>query len=552
MVDKEHLLITKVKEQFADGKMNRREFLRDSTLLGLSLAAAYAFVGKVTGVEYVPQARAASMKKGGTLRIGHLIVGAAQQPHSMTFFTFGNFVHAQAQTLTRTGADNITRPLLAKSWKPSEDLRTWTIKLHEDAVWTDGKPFTVDDVIANFHHLLDPSVGSGTWGLMSSYMLEEIEKDGEKTYELWDANALEKVDDYTINFNIRTPQVAIPEHLYNYTSAMADPEGDFRFGPETRGSGPYQCIELSVEKCVMEAKRPYWGREGYLDRVEFIDLGPDSLAQFAALASKQVHGFYDMGPDQIDPVAGQDHLQIYSTVTGQASTLSLRVDQEPWGDNRIRTAMKLAIEPDKLVKVALGPMGAPGEHHHVSPVHPEYVKLPNYPLNIEKAKKLMAEAGFADGIEADLTTVNEHEWLVKLAQAYKQQLARIGIKIKINAVPMDAFWGLWDKDPVTVTFWSHRPLAIQIMQLVYRSGTAWNTFRWSNAEFDAALEKAEGTVDIGERKKYVKILEEILQSEGPMLQPVFTNTVSAWDKKVKGFAQHPSSAIYIEDLALES
>lgn len=552
MVDKEHPLITKVKEQFAEGKMNRREFLRDATLLGLSVAAAYAFVGKVTGVEYIPRASAASMKKGGTVRIGHLVLGAAQQPHSMNWFSLGNMVHAQAQTLTRTGADNITRPLLAKRWEPSEDLRTWTIKLHEDAVWTDGKPVTADDIIANFMHLLDPSVGSATWGLMSTYLLQEIEKDGEKTFELWDANALEKVDDHTINFNLKVPQVAVAEHLYNYPSSMAHPEDDFQFGPDTRGMGPYQCVEFSLEKCVMEAKRPYWGREGYADRVEFIDLGPDTAAQFAAAASKQVHGLYEIVPDQIDPIEGQDHLQIYSTTTGQCSTLSLRVDHEPWGDNRIRTAMKLAIEPDKLVKVALGPMGAPGEHHHVSPVHPEYVKLPDYPLNIDKAKKLLAEAGFPDGLEADLTVVNEPEWLVKLAQTYKQQLARIGITLNIQPVTTDAFWGLWDKDPVTVTWWSHRPLAIQIMALVYRSGTAWNTFRWSNDEFDEVLLKAEATVDVEERKKHVKRLEEILQSEGPMLQPVFTNTVSAWDKRIKGFAQHPSSAIFIEDIALEA
>ena len=552
MVGKEHPLIAKVKEQFAEGKMNRREFLRDSTLLGLSVAAAYAFVGKVTGVEYVPHARAASMNKGGTLRIGHLVLGAALEPHSSTFFSFSSFIHAQAQTLTRTGTDNITRSLLAKRWTPSEDLRTWTIKLHEDAVWTDGKPFTVDDVIANFHHLLDPTIGSGTFGLMSGYMLEEIEKDGEKTYELWDANALEKVDDHTINFNLKVPQVAIPEHLYNYPSAMSDPEADFQFGPDARGTGPYQCTEFSVDKLVMEVKRPYWGTEGYLDRVEFIDLGPDSQAHFAALASKQVHGYFEVGPDQIDAIEAQDHLKIYSTVTGQASTLSLRTDMEPWGDNRIRTAMKLAVEPDKLLKAALGRMGSAGEHHHVSSIHPEYVKLPDYPLDIEKGKKLMAEAGFPDGFTASLTVPTDPYYLVVLAQTYKQQLARIGINIELNSVPMDAFWGLWDKDPVTVTFFSHRPLAIQIMQLIYRTGVPWNTFRWSNAEFDAALEKAEGTVDVNERKKHVKRIEEILQDEGPMLQPVFINTVSAWDKKVKGYAQHPSSAMFIEDVALES
>ena len=90
------------------------------------------------------------------------------------------------------------------------------------------------------------------------------------------------------------------------------------------------------------------------------------------------------------------------------------------------------------------------------------------------------------------------------------------------------------------------------MALVYRSNTAWNIHRWNNAEFDEALLKAEGTVDVEERKTHVKRIEEILQSEGPMLQPMFTNTMSAWDKRVKGFEQHPSQAIFIEDIAIEA
>ena len=66
------------------------------------------------------------------------------------------------------------------------------------------------------------------------------------------------------------------------------------------------------------------------------------------------------------------------------------------------------------------------------------------------------------------------------------------------------------------------------------------------------MTKAEGTVDIGERKKYVKILEEVLQSEGPMLQPLWTNKQAAYDKRGKGFAMHPSESIFPEELALES
>ena len=266
-----------------------------------------------------------------------------------------------------------------------------------------------------------------------SYLLKDVEKDGETTKELWDANALEKVDDHTFNFNLASPQVAIPEHLYNYPSSMTHPEDGFLFGPGKRGTGPYQCLELvNREKIVMEAKRPYWGREGYLDRVEFVDIGADQAAVFAALASKQIDGHYEINPEQADAIAGRPHLKIYSKTTGQCPTLSMRMDYEPWGDNRIRQAMKLATEPHKLAKLALREWGSAGENHHVSEVHPEYVKLPEQEFNLDKAKKLMAEAGFPDGLDMDVTTVNDPPWILTMAQGYKQQLERIGVRLKIQ------------------------------------------------------------------------------------------------------------------------
>jgi peptide/nickel transport system substrate-binding protein len=242
MYDKEHPLINKVKEQFADGRMGRRDFLRYSTLLGMSAMAAYAFVGKVTGIDYVPQAGAASMPVGGTMRVAQR-VAEVSDAHALSWFFWSNKVFPVCQTLSRTGADNITRPLLAKGFSANEDLTSWTIHLRPEAKWTSGRPFIADDVIANLEHLLDPDTGSSAVGLMA-YLMKDVEKDGETTKELWDANALEKVDDHTFNFNLASPQVAIPEHLYNYPSSMTHPEDGFLFGPGKRGTGPYQCLEL--------------------------------------------------------------------------------------------------------------------------------------------------------------------------------------------------------------------------------------------------------------------------------------------------------------------
>ena len=266
MYDKEHPLINKVKEQFADGRMGRRDFLRYSTLLGMSAMAAYAFVGKVTGIDYVPQAGAASMPVGGTMRVAQR-VAEVSDAHALSWFFWSNKVFPVCQTLSRTGADNITRPLLAKGFSANEDLTSWTIHLRPEAKWTSGRPFIADDVIANLEHLLDPDTGSSAVGLMA-YLMKDVEKDGETTKMIWDANALEKVDDFTLRMNIQVPQVAIPEHFFHYTNTMLDPEEGWSYRPGANGTGPMELAELTPRgKCVFTKKKDHWGTAGLCGQV---------------------------------------------------------------------------------------------------------------------------------------------------------------------------------------------------------------------------------------------------------------------------------------------
>ena len=112
--------------------------------------------------------------------------------------------------LTLTGADNITRPWLAEKWEASDDLKTWTFHLRQDVKWSNGEPFTADHVIWNIKDCLDPARGSSVVGLMQGYMLKDVDtgKKDDKgnavmTTELWDANAVEKVDDHTVRLNAK-------------------------------------------------------------------------------------------------------------------------------------------------------------------------------------------------------------------------------------------------------------------------------------------------------------------------------------------------------------
>ncbi|MFI4982352.1 MAG: ABC transporter substrate-binding protein, partial [Nevskiales bacterium] len=103
------------------------------------------------------------------------------------------------------------------------------------------------------------------------------------------------------------------------------------------------------------------------------------------------------------------------------------------------------------------------------------------------------------------------------------------------------FWPIWDKVPFGLTFWVHRPLAVMTLDLAYRSGGAWNESRFSNADFDAALNKADGIVDPKQRSVAMESVERILQDNAVMVQPFWSDRFGAASNKVRGFRLHPST-----------
>ena len=166
-----HPYVPTLLDQLAGGKIGRREFLRKSTLLGLSAASAYAMAGLA---DPFARARAEDKPKGGGLRIGMRCM-EIKDPHLADFAERSNVIRQVCEYLTLTDQNNITRPYLLEKWAVSDDLKTWTLMSARTSSGTSGSHLTADDVIWNFKRVLDPAIGSSMIGLFNGYLVQEVE-----------------------------------------------------------------------------------------------------------------------------------------------------------------------------------------------------------------------------------------------------------------------------------------------------------------------------------------------------------------------------------------
>jgi peptide/nickel transport system substrate-binding protein len=554
-MDKLHPVIRAAGREFADGKLNRREFLRIATLLGIAAPAAYGMAGLP-----LPALAQGTPKKGGVVRIG-MRVQDISSPHTYSWIESSNNARQVVEYLTHTGIDNVTKPNLIEKWEASPDLKTWTLHVRRDVKWRKGRQFTADDVVWNLKRVLDAKTGSSTVGLLKGFILDEFETDEidaktnakKKSTKLWDANAIAKVDDFTVKITGKTPNLSIPEALFHYPLHILDPEENGKFGVGSNGTGPFELTEHEVGKrSVLTARKEgYWGSGPWIERFELVDLGDDAAAQVAALASKQVDMIYQGAVSTLPTVERLPHVQVNSVDT--AYTAVARAHPiKPFDDKRVRQALRYATDTDAVLKAAYRGLGKPGEHHHVAPVHPEYANVGFLKRDVAKAKALLKDAGYPDGIDAEIVARPQPDWELLAVQTMVEQWKEAGIRVKINVMPSQQYWQNWTKVPFGFTTWAHRPLGTMVLGLAYRTGGAWNESNWSNKEFDALLSEAEGYLDVEKRRGVMNKLEQIMLDDGPAVIPLWRAVFNYTDKKIKGYKIHPSIYIDAKDMWIEA
>ncbi len=548
-----HPVIANAHGHMEAGRIDRREFIRISALLGASAATAYAVAGlpspafAESALPFAPDDPKA--KSGGALKVA-MQVQKLEDPATFSWVQMSNQARHTIEYLSITGPDGITRPMLAESWSATPDLKTWTFNIRKGVTWHTGEELTADHVAWNFARWVDPATASSNVGLsvISALLEDSGEKDAKgKVIMRMTKGAIEVVDKYTLRLHLNKAALSAPEDLYNYPTAILHPSFKAPLSDNMIGTGPFALSELKVgDKCILKRVTKtkdgkdfkYWGGKVYLDEIAYYNFDGDN--QLSAFASGDVHTVYDFTIEQMD-LAKSLPGKVYSARTAQNISCRMQVDQKPFSDKRVRQTIAMSVDNAKVKALVYADDGDVGENHHVAPVHPDYGPLAPIKRDIEAAKKLLKDAGFEKGLEVTIDVGNtDGPWHQTACEAMRDQMKEAGINLKVNVMPAAKYWEIWDKTAFGCTAWTHRPLGTMVMSLGYRTGVPWNESHYANPAFDKALDEAEATLDVAARKVKLAVAEKILQDDAVMVMPIFRPVYTIAAKNVMGYEAHPT------------
>ncbi len=412
-------------------------------------------------------------------------------------------------------------PELAESWQASDDGKTWTFRLRQGVKFHSGKPFTAADVVYTFKRIIDPATGSA----------------GASTLAFLDPAGVKALDDHTVAFTTKNAVSELPVLIANkYTNIVPDgaKHADLRLHED--GTGPFRQEEFTPNAPVrlLRANADYWGGKPKAPCLR-ITVAQEPVTAVAAIKSGGADLLLNVDPSVIGALKDDASVSLLQTGASNSMTLSMFTDVKPFDNGKVRQAMKLAIDRQALVDTVLLGYGEVAADNPVPLSLPASFTKQAPPHDLARARALLAEAGYPDGLKVDIDTAEGVPGMLRMADAVAAMLKVAGIEARTNVNPADSFWdSVWLKRPLVTSAWSMRPPG-ESLAYPYRQSSTVNETHWKRADYDAILDQANGTIDPQARLALYQKAGKMLADEGGVIIPMFIHQVVAVRKACTGF-----------------
>jgi len=529
-------------DELAAGHIDRRQFLRHGSVIGMSLPMMSAVLGAFGATLASPAARAAAA--GATIRVATTVPAAAIDP--VTVADGGGLLMLQqtGEFLANSGHDLRLRPVLAESWKPNQDGSVWTFKLRPGVKFHNGKTLTADDVVATIDRLADPKNSSNALSAFTGV----LSKGGTK-----------KVDDETVEFHLDAPNGNFPYYVssdnYNAIILPADYAGDFE--KTFIGTGPFKLEKYTPKVGASFVRNEgYWGPKALPARTEFTFYA-DMQPQVLALQGHQVDVINQLPVLQGIALLSDPNIEILSIKSSAHTQVHMRNDMAPFTDKRVRRAVALCLDRVKIAQGLFRKRTDLGNDSPFAPVFPSTDKsVPQRHRNIAEARQLMAAAGFPSGFKVKLTTEKYLE-IPEYAVIIQNAVKAIGIELQLNVESQDAYYGKavfgqsdWLDSVMGITDYGHRGVPNVLLAAPLRSDGTWNAAHFKNKDYDALASQYVAALDLQSQRKAAGEIERLLLDETPLIISYFYDFLTATTKKVRGVEATAMAQLFLARASL--
>jgi peptide/nickel transport system substrate-binding protein len=512
-------------------RLSRREVLRNALVVGgaLSVPGVLAACGGDDDEQAVTgQGESGTTpSQGGRLRTAHVGGGNAETLSPLVLPNIIDVARASQlyDMLYFPDADLVPQPRLAESLEPNADASVWQLTLKSGIVFHDGKPFGADDVLYTWAFILDP----------------KNEAEGRSTLEPLDIQATTKVSDTEIEVHLKRPIGDLPGLLsQRQLSIIPDGMTDFN---QPNGTGPFKFVSWTQgDRSLFERNANYWGDGPYVDEVEILSI-PDPTARVNALLGGQVDAIEQVDYTVASDLESNDSVQLIRTSSPSAPAMTIRMDVDPFTDSRVREAMRLAVDREQMLEVALLGYGSIG-NDLIGKGFPSYNdELPQREYDPEKAMALLQEAGQSDLTVTLNTSRGVIAGLFESATAYAEQAKAAGINVKLEQIPPDSYFNPEDRylsaqAPFYQTYW---PISFEqhATDALLKDSPFRGETEWSKPGWEEKFRAAQGTADPDERNGLYKELQVDLYNEGGYIVWGFSDIVDAATADVQGVTPNP-------------
>lgn len=467
-----------------------------------------------------PEAPSTEPRRGGTLRMAVSENPTSLNPSinlNITDTILGFSLYNRLTRLNEGATDKSITPELAESWEVSEDGLSHTFHLRQDVLFQHGTPLTAKDVVYTLERIRNPDIASSA--------------------ELPPITTIEAVNDYTVRIDLEAPNVTLPFLLgVPGTEIIPHDRTTEQLEQEPSGTGAFRLQEYTPgEQLVFSRNEAYWQSDyPYVDQLHLLTI-PERATQITALISGNVDWLPGVGVEDLPTLQTQAGIQIHASEQGRYPVFIMSVAEKPFDDLRVRQAFKHAIDRKALKQVILGEYGTIHNDQPIAPGTPFVADLPPLAYDPERAKELLAEAGYPEGLEVTLSVAEILPRIVDTAVVLQEMMKAANITLTIDKVTIDTYWAeKYDQTSFFVDYWPTFSEPDLPLSLAYLTEAPFEVSNLSDPHLDELIIQARGTPGMAERQTLYTEAQELISQEGAVIIPYISSLLMATQTKVQG------------------